>query len=122
MSLSACNQTISLLPSEVLTEAENKSFEGQAKFWRAFYLWLITETWGDVVLNTEPITGAVTEAHRSSVEDFYKVIFDDLDVAVNQLAPGKSTDGRITQDVAKAFKSKSLFDQSLCNGRGFALC
>ena len=48
LSLSACNQTISLLPSEVLTEAENKSFEGQAKFWRAFYLWLITETWGDV--------------------------------------------------------------------------
>ena len=75
LSLSACNQTISLLPSEVLTEVENKSFEGQAKFWRAFYLWLITETWGDVVLNTEPITGAVTEAHRSSVEDFYKVIF-----------------------------------------------
>ena len=35
LSLSACNQTISLLPSEVLTEAENKSFEGQAKFWRA---------------------------------------------------------------------------------------
>ena len=47
LSLSACNQTISLLPSEVLTEAENKSFEGQAKFWRAFYLWLITETWGE---------------------------------------------------------------------------
>ena len=116
LSLSACNQTISLLPSEVLTEAENKSFEGQAKFWRAFYLWLITETWGDVVLNTEPITGAVTEAHRSSVEDFYKVIFDDLDVAVNQLAPGKSTDGRITQDVAKAFKARACLTRACATG------
>ena len=116
LSLSACNQTISLLPSEVLTEAENKSFEGQAKFWRAFYLWLITETWGDVVLNTEPITGAVTEAHRSSVEDFYKVIFDDLDVAVNQLAPGKSTDCRITQDVAKAFKARACLTRACATG------
>ena len=116
LSLSACNQTISLLPSEVLTEAENKSFEGQAKFWRAFYLWLITETWGDVVLNTEPITGAVPEAHRSSVEDFYKVIFDDLDVAVNQLAPGKSTDGRITQDVAKAFKARACLTRACATG------
>ena len=26
-----------------------------------------------MVLNTEPITGAVTEAHRSSVEDFIKL-------------------------------------------------
>ena len=43
LSLSACNQAISLLPNDVLTEAENKSYEGQAKFWRAFYLWLITE-------------------------------------------------------------------------------
>ena len=37
-------------------------------------------------------------------------------MAVNQLAPGKSTDGRITQDVAKAFKARACFDQSLCNG------
>ena len=64
----------------------------------------------------EPITGAVTEAHRSSVEDFYKVIFDDLDVAVNQLAPGKSTDGRITQDVAKAFKARACLTRACATG------
>ena len=46
----------------------NLSYEGQARFWRAFYLWLIVENWGDVVLYTEPVVGAVTEAHRSSVD------------------------------------------------------
>ena len=73
LSLSACNETLSLLPSPTLSEAENLSYEGQARFWRAFYLWLIVENWGDVVLYTEPVVGAVTEAHRSSVDDFYKV-------------------------------------------------
>lgn len=106
LSLNICNQTIALLPNEVLSEDENKSYEGQAKFWRAFYLWMITEIWGDVVLNLEPISGVVTEAHRSSVEEFYKVILDDLDTAITNLPAGKSTDGRITQDVAKAFKAR----------------
>jgi hypothetical protein len=39
LSLSACNETLSLLPSPTLSEAENLSYEGQARFWRAFYLW-----------------------------------------------------------------------------------
>lgn len=106
LSLSACNETLSLLPSPTLSEAENLSYEGQARFWRAFYLWLIVENWGDVVLYTEPVVGAVTEAHRSSVDDFYKVIFDDLQFSVDNLSEGKSIDGRITQDVAKAFKAR----------------
>lgn len=104
--LNACNTTISVLPSSVLTDAQNISYEGQAKFLRALYLWLITETWGDVVLNTEPVVGAVTVAHRSSADDFYKIIMDDLGVAITHLPVGKSTDGVITQDVAKAFKAR----------------
>lgn len=106
LSLNICNQTLALLPSNNLSESDNKSYEGQARFWRAFYLWMITETWGDVVLNTEPISGVVTDAHRSSVEDFYKVIFEDLNIAIKNLPVGKSMDGRITQDVAKAFKAR----------------
>jgi len=104
--LNTCNTALKLLPSPILTEALNKQYEGEVRFLRAHYLWLITETWGDVVLSTEPTIGVVTTAKRSSVEDFYKVIFGDLDVAIANLAPGKSTTGRITQDVAKAFKAR----------------
>ncbi|WP_187261228.1 RagB/SusD family nutrient uptake outer membrane protein [Pontibacter beigongshangensis] len=104
--LNATNTAISLLPSPLLSEAQNTQYMGEVKFLRALYLSLIVETWGGVVLNTEPTVGAVTTAKRSSEEDFYKVIFEDLDEAILKLAPKKSTDGRITQDVAKAFKAR----------------
>ncbi|SDE87875.1 Starch-binding associating with outer membrane [Dyadobacter soli] len=104
--LNTCNTALKLFPSPVISEALNKQYEGEVRFLRAHYLWLITETWGDVVLSTEPTAGAVTTAKRSGVEDFYKVIFSDLDVAIANLASGKSTNGRITQDVAKAFKAR----------------
>ncbi|MHA4738989.1 RagB/SusD family nutrient uptake outer membrane protein [Dyadobacter sp. MSC1_007] len=104
--LNTCNTALKLFPSPVISEALNKQYEGEVRFLRAHYLWLITETWGDVVLSTEPTAGVVTTAKRSSVEDFYKVIFADLDIAIANLAPGKSTNGRITQDVAKAFKAR----------------
>jgi hypothetical protein len=104
--LNTCNTALKLFPSPVISEALNKQYEGEVRFLRAHYLWLITETWGDVVLSTEPTSGVVTTAKRSSVEDFYKVIFADLDIAIANLAAGKSTNGRITQDVAKAFKAR----------------
>ncbi|WP_114777423.1 RagB/SusD family nutrient uptake outer membrane protein [Botryobacter ruber] len=105
-SLNVCNTAISLLPSPLLTPALNKQYEGEVKFLRALYLSLIVETWGDVVLNTTPTVGVVTTAKRSSVADFYNVIFSDLDIAIANLAPKKSTDGRITQDAAKALKAR----------------
>ncbi len=104
--LNTCNTALQKLPSPILSESLNKSYEGEVRFLRAHYLWLITETWGDVVLLTEPTADVVTTAKRSSVEEFYKVIFDDLNIAISNLAPAKSSNGRITQDVAKAFKAR----------------
>jgi starch-binding outer membrane protein, SusD/RagB family len=104
--LNTTNTALSLLPSPILSEGQNKQYEGEVRFLRALYLSLITETWGDAVLYTEPTVGAVTTAQRSSAEKFYKTIFADLDVAIANLAAKKSNDGRITQDVAKAFKAR----------------
>lgn len=104
--LNVCNTAAALLPSPLLSEALNKQYEGEVKFLRALYLSLIVETWGNVVLPTEPSAGVITTAKRSSVEDFYKTIFADLDVAIANLDARKSTNGRITQDVAKAFKAR----------------
>lgn len=104
--LNCCNTTISLLPSKSLSDADNASYMGQAKFLRAMYLWLIVENFGNVILYTEPINAVTTASHRSSVDDFYKVIFDDLDYAISNLPAKKSSDGRITQDCAKAFAAR----------------
>lgn len=105
-SLNVCNTAISLLPSDILSDSDNKQYLGEVHFLRALYLWNIVETWGDVILNTEPTVGVVTTAQRSSIEEFYDVIFGDLNIAISNLASGKSTDGRITQDVAVALKAR----------------
>lgn len=104
--LNCCNTTLSKLPNSVLTDELNRSYIGQARFLRAVYLWLIVENWGGVVLNTLPVTGVKTESHRSSVEEFYEVIFEDLTEAINNLPATKSVDGSITQDCAKAFAAR----------------
>lgn len=105
--LNVCNTAIAGIPTSSLNDALKKQYEGEVRFLRAFYLFHIVEIWGGVVLNTEPTVGAVTTAQRSSVEDFYKVIFEDLDIAIANLDPKKSIDGRITQDAAKAFKARA---------------
>ncbi|MGE4587417.1 MAG: RagB/SusD family nutrient uptake outer membrane protein [Mangrovibacterium sp.] len=115
-SLNVCNTAISLLPSELLSDAVNTRYQGEVHFLRALYLWLIVETWGDVILNTEPTVGVVTTAQRSSVASFYEVIFSDLDLAISKLAPGKSADGRITQDAAMAFKARACLTRASQTG------
>ncbi len=106
LALNVCNTALARLPESVLDEAAKQQYDAEVRFLRAQYLFLIVETWGGVVLNTEPTQGVVTTATRASVDEFYNVIFSDLDVAIANLEPEKSTDGRITQDVAKAFKAR----------------
>jgi len=110
--LNVCNTALEGLPNSPLNDALKKQYEGEVRYLRAFYLFHIVEIWGGVVLNTEPTVGAVTTATRSSVEDFYKVIFEDLDFAIANLDPKKSIDGRVTQDAAKAFKARACLTRA----------
>ena len=112
LSLNVCNTALARLPESVLDDASKQRYEAEVRFLRAQYLFLIVETWGGVVLNTEPTEGVVTTATRSSEEEFYRVIFGDLDFAIANLEPEKSTDGRITQDVAKAFKARACLTRA----------
>lgn len=106
LALNICNTALAGLPESVLNDAAKQQYDAEVRFLRAQYLFLIVEIWGGVVLNTEPTQGVVTTATRSSVDEFYNAIFSDLDIAIANLEPEKSTDGRITQDVAKAFKAR----------------
>ncbi len=105
--LNACNTAIERASGSGLSEELIRKREGEAHFLRALYLHLIVETWGDVVLYTHEITGPVTTAQRSSVEDFYTQIFDDLDIAAEKLAGTPDKDnGRVTALAVKAFKAR----------------
>ena len=80
--------------------------EGEIKFLRAHTLYWIVEVWGGVHLSTEYVDTEVKEAYRSSVDDFYEVIINDLNDAVNLLPLEQPSYGRINKPIAQAFLSK----------------
>jgi starch-binding outer membrane protein, SusD/RagB family len=80
--------------------------KAELHFLRAFYYWHIVETWGDVHLTTQETTTVQTTANRSSIEEFYELIFSDLAIAVENL-PTTTTDyGRVTKPAAEAFLAR----------------
>lgn len=109
--LNVCNTALARLPESPLSETLKQQYEGEVRFLRAFYLFQIVQIWGGVVLNTTPTEGIVTTATRSSEEAFYEVINEDLNAAIASLKEGKSLDGRITQDAAKALLARVCLTQ-----------
>ncbi len=108
--LNACNTVISYLPEAGLDDEDWVNTRmGEVYFLRAFYLWHIVETWGEVYLSTEPITEPSYELTRSSLEEFYTQIFSDLDSAVALLPETLDNDdyGRIYKYAALAFRSRA---------------
>jgi hypothetical protein len=110
--INACNDAIDYLTNspDVLGEDLSKVRLAEVRFLRALYNWLIVETWGGVELRTEPIKGVVKTAYRAPVEDFYALIFEDLDFAVNNLSESDNMNdanyGRVTRLAALAFRAR----------------
>lgn len=82
--------------TEYIDEDLKKVHLAEFKFLRAFYYWFIVETWGPVILKTEPTNSPMLTATRSSVADFYTVILSDLEyaaenAAIVELLPGRAT-------------------------------
>lgn len=110
--LNTCNEVIQKIPNSPLDKETLKIRLGEARFLRAFYLWHIVETWGGVVLSTDPITSPSTEAHRSTEADFYKQIEEDLAYAVDNLPVTTNEYGRVTKGAAQAFSARVyLYDK-----------
>jgi hypothetical protein len=111
--INACNDAIDILSDPDRTpfdEARTRVRLSEVRFLRALYNWLIVETWGGVTLRTEPVKGVVLEAERSSVEDFYNLILEDLTFAVDNLQEGDNISdsdfGRVTKMAALGFRSR----------------
>lgn len=99
-----CNLSIQQLPLIKMSEADLNKALGEVRTLRAFYYFCIVRYWGDAVLVTEPVTDVwATEMPRTSLKKIYdEVIIPDLEFAVANLPAGRSTIGRVTQDVARA--------------------
>ncbi len=99
-----CNLSIQQLPLIKMNETDLKKALGEVRTLRAFYYFCIVRYWGDAILITKPITDVwATEMPRTSLKKIYdEVIIPDLEFAVANLPAGRSTIGRVTQDVARA--------------------
>ncbi|KUG07449.1 RagB/SusD family nutrient uptake outer membrane protein [Solirubrum puertoriconensis] len=101
-----CNTGMEYLGKSGLSDAQKKAREGELRFLRAFYYWHIVETWGGVHFTTESTKSVQTTANRTSEDEFYKQIIEDLTLAVANL-PATSPDyGRATKPAAEAFLAK----------------
>lgn len=105
--VNACNAAITRLPESPLPAATKKLRAGEAHFLRAFYYYHLVETFGPVPIRTTETESPAMTAVRASVDDVYKLIFDDLNIALTNLT-GKTTPegGRITQPAVEAFLAR----------------
>jgi hypothetical protein len=82
---------------------------GELSFLRAWYYWLVVESWGEGAHYTiEPTSTVVTEGDQTTIDVFYRLILDDLNTAIQTLPEKAAEWGRISQPAAKALKSRAM--------------
>ncbi len=67
------------------SQEKKNAIKAEMHFLRAWYYWHIVEFFGGVTLHKEAIKSVVLTAERSPVEDFYDMIIEDLQFAVENL-------------------------------------
>ncbi|WP_339700199.1 RagB/SusD family nutrient uptake outer membrane protein [Algoriphagus aquimarinus] len=105
------NWILDQVPTIVMDETRKSSILGEAYFLRAFYLWMLTKNFGDVVIKTAPSKSELDAYNpKSDVAEVYAQIFQDLDMAVLNL-PSNATQtpqfGRPSKEAAMALYAKA---------------
>lgn len=111
--LSACNAAVYYADKVTgLSEEELNALLAEARFIRAHALYNIVEQWGGKYLPLEPVESQVSVLPCSSVNDFYKVILDDLDFARQYLPVSQDPRGRVTRAAAWHLYAKACLTYS----------
>jgi hypothetical protein len=104
------NWVLDKVPATNMDTKRRDEILGEAFFLRAFYHWMLTKNFGDVVVKIKPsVTLADAVLPKSARADVYKQIYADLDQAVAKL-PTYTTSiqkGRPSKEVALALYAKA---------------
>ncbi|GAA0880401.1 RagB/SusD family nutrient uptake outer membrane protein [Algoriphagus jejuensis] len=100
------NAGINRIADAGLTPANRLQREAELRFLRAFYYYHIVETWGGVHFTLEESQGIITTANKTPVDTFYAQILEDLNFAVQHLAPTTPDYGRVTKPAAMSFLAR----------------
>lgn len=104
--INTCNTALKYVKTAGLPQTRQASIEGELRFLRAWYYWLLTESFGDPHFTTEPTKGMSTVANRTPAEKVYEQIFEDLNFAVQNLPASSGDYGRVTKPAAEAFLAR----------------
>lgn len=99
--INLCNIGLSKISEVGFNADDEKRLKGELSFLRAFYLWHIVETWGEVPFSTTKLTSY----SKLKLDVLYGYIIADLEFACSALG-AKNTYGRAHRDVARAFLSR----------------
>lgn len=113
-SIARCNILLEKMPNAkpVVDPKEYNRIESEARFFRAFYYWHLTELFGDVPLIKQTQTLATSKVPRDKKELIVEFMSKELQECVAGLPAESSSDGRITQDAAWALLSRiALYNQ-----------
>ncbi len=98
------NLAISRIPGINMDESLKNRLLGEARFLRAYYYFNLVRMFGDVPLIRQPVDLGSDELNpsRSTVEDIYELIVEDLVVAEGAGLPFNDESGRVTLGAVKS--------------------
>lgn len=110
IAIESANWVIAKVPATPMDAVRRDNIVGEAYFLRAFFHWTLTKNFGSIVVKTTPTNSiANTTVGKSSIDDVYKQIFDDLTKA-EQLLPDYSASlvkGRVSRQSAQLLHAKA---------------
>ncbi|NLR56849.1 RagB/SusD family nutrient uptake outer membrane protein [Chitinophaga polysaccharea] len=104
------NWVLYKVPQTNMDSARRSVILGEACYMRAFYLWMLTKNFRDIVVKTTPSTNIDTAIVGKTLQaDVYKQIYLDLDQAIAKLPTysGNIQKGRPSKEVATALYAKA---------------
>lgn len=100
---------------------EKRKRLAELRFIRAFCYWHVVETWGGVMLRTTETQTPILTATRSSVQEFYDLIFADLQYAVDNLPNTWGNEySRATKKSALGFLARAYLSRAYYSTGGEA--
>lgn len=104
------NWVLFKVPQTNMDADRRNSILGEAFYMRAFYMWMLTKNFGDIVVKTSPSTSVdIAIVGKTPLADVYKQIYLDLDQAIAKL-PSYSANtpkGRPSKEVAIGLYAKA---------------
>lgn len=107
--IAQCNLVLDKLPGVQMDATQKARIEGEAYFLRAYYYFLLTQVFGDVVLYTKVTPPDELKVPKTARAEIYNQIVADCDAAAERLPISHSAAnvGRATRGAAFALAAKT---------------